>query len=78
MNPYMRKVKYLPPVHIQHETESYTAYGFGYDPISNTYKVVTIQCYVCDEDINYKVKVYVFTLETNSWRRIEEFPTQFL
>ncbi|XP_043721160.1 F-box protein CPR1-like [Telopea speciosissima] len=57
----------------------FTAYGFGYDPTTDDYKVIrVIQFYGARgfiNDSNYSVsEVKVYSLSTNSWRRIEDIP----
>ncbi|MFQ6625326.1 hypothetical protein Gotur_005376, partial [Gossypium turneri] len=50
-----------------------TYYGFGYDPISDDYKLVRmIQSYgLHDENVHSEAKVY--SLRSNRWRRIKDF-----
>ncbi|GMI74249.1 CONSTITUTIVE EXPRESSER OF PR GENES 1, CONSTITUTIVE EXPRESSER OF PR GENES 30 [Hibiscus trionum] len=52
----------------------FIVYGFGYDPISDDYKLVRIvQFHGKDQDSNdYEVRVY--SLRTDFWRRIKDFP----
>jgi F-box interacting protein len=44
---------------------SASLYGFGYDHVTNNYKVVGVS-------LN---EVSVYTLGTNFWRRIQDFPS---
>ncbi|XP_045822488.1 F-box/kelch-repeat protein At3g23880-like [Trifolium pratense] len=62
-NPSIRKFKELPRVR---KPQSYQLgmRGFGYDPISDNYKVVVV---LLPSD-------NVYTLGTNFWKNIEEFP----
>ncbi|KAG2333862.1 hypothetical protein Bca52824_005042 [Brassica carinata] len=46
-------------------------YGLGYDSVSDDYKVVRIiQCKHIDGDGNYPLEIKVFSLKSNSWKRI--------
>ncbi|XP_057418403.1 F-box/kelch-repeat protein At3g23880-like [Lotus japonicus] len=55
---------------------SYTIYGFGYDHFSDSYKVVAVFCYECDSGSGgYKTQVKVYTLGSDSWRQIQDFPS---
>ncbi|KAK9288025.1 hypothetical protein L1049_016470 [Liquidambar formosana] len=49
----------------------YLVYGFGYDESIDDYKVVAVLCKIGNGLSETEVKVY--TLRTNSWRRIQEF-----
>jgi F-box interacting protein len=77
-NPSIRKVKELPPFEnpdiCQHMT-----YGFGYDYVTDDYKVVAFlgYCGLRDSstgDLVLKAEVKVNTLGTNFWRNIQDFP----
>ncbi|XP_059645932.1 F-box protein CPR1-like [Cornus florida] len=48
----------------------YILYGFGYDGVNDDYKVVRIV--KCLNGSDSEVKVY--SLKSNSWRRVEDFP----
>ncbi|CAL0301196.1 unnamed protein product [Lupinus luteus] len=76
-NPSIRKFKKLPSLDNPKQEGSYTIYGFGYDHLSDTYKVVGVFCYECGNGgaIAYKTQVKVHTLGTDYWRRIQEFPS---
>jgi len=55
-------------------TLSYIVYGFGYDPLSDNYKVVAVFCYGSSNGV-LKAKISVHTLGICSWRMIEgNFP----
>ncbi|AES68364.1 putative F-box domain-containing protein [Medicago truncatula] len=76
-NPFIRKFKELPPLGDQ-QTSAYIIkmYGFGYDPVSDNYKVVTV-LRVFDYSSHILVKndeVKVYTLGINSWKSISVFP----
>jgi F-box interacting protein len=80
-NPSIRKYKILPPLENQcarRDGDGKTIYGFGYDQISDNYKVVSVFMYKCyssnDSITTYKTQVKVHTLGTNSWRLIDGFP----
>ncbi|KAL2579985.1 hypothetical protein GLYMA_15G101700v4 [Glycine max] len=72
-NPSIGKFKKLPPLDNERRNGSYTIHGFGYDRFADSYKVVAIFCYECDG--RYETQVKVLTLGTDSWRRIQEFPS---
>jgi hypothetical protein len=51
------------------------AYGFGYDSITDDYKVVVISFYIMlNDDVTDKTEVKVNTLGTNFWKNKQEFP----
>ncbi|XP_057432121.1 F-box/kelch-repeat protein At3g23880-like [Lotus japonicus] len=52
---------------------AFHSYGFGYDQLSNSFKLVVIFHYKCCSG-SYKSHVMVHTLGSNFWRKIEEFP----
>ncbi|KAK3019074.1 hypothetical protein RJ639_004361 [Escallonia herrerae] len=69
-NPSIRKVLPLHPLRVgfrSHGPFSH-AIGFGYDPLTNDYKVVRIVHLECDEDGPAEVDVY--SLNTGKWRNI--------
>jgi F-box interacting protein len=65
-NPCTRKVKNLPSIDLPQKKGS-TLFAFGYDPFIDNYKVVAISCYG---------NVHSYTLGTNSWKRIKDFPSR--
>ncbi|XP_045822399.1 F-box/kelch-repeat protein At3g23880-like [Trifolium pratense] len=79
-NPSIRKFKDLPkyrmPKILHFDCKTYG--GFGYDPISDNYKVVVILHYYIRDKYrsNYieKTEVKVHILGTNFWKNIREFP----
>ncbi|XVF62525.1 hypothetical protein PTKIN_Ptkin09bG0015300 [Pterospermum kingtungense] len=85
-NPSTRK-SYILPVTETHYPPLYNnspstfRYGFGYEPISDDYKLVRMDQF--DElirggdDITWETEVRVYSLSTNSWRRIKDFPFRF-
>ncbi|KAI8566685.1 hypothetical protein RHMOL_Rhmol02G0061300 [Rhododendron molle] len=66
-NPSTRKSKGLPNPEMHNYIPSY---GFGYDKSVDDYKVVGVFSHL--HTLEIEVKVY--TLRTNSWRRIGDFP----
>ncbi|XP_076908591.1 F-box/kelch-repeat protein At3g06240-like [Bidens hawaiensis] len=50
-------------------------YGFGYDSVSDDYKVVTVSFYNNDEEVNdvENIFVHVYSLKTDTWRRVCRF-----
>ncbi|KAK9015217.1 hypothetical protein V6N11_006334 [Hibiscus sabdariffa] len=77
-NPSTRRSQMLPFTDIEFPPWSigfqFIVYGFGYDPISDDYKLVRmVQFHGKDQDsVDSEVKVY--SLRTNSWRRVKDFP----
>ncbi|GAU38065.1 hypothetical protein TSUD_318590 [Trifolium subterraneum] len=75
-NPSLRKYSTLPPLEnhrkreycYQREVQS-SLFSFGYDHVSEFYKVIAISCF---KDKHNEVDVY--TLGTNNWRSIQDFP----
>ncbi|XP_051134001.1 F-box protein CPR1-like [Andrographis paniculata] len=78
-NPFSTDYRVLPDCAVEYETpaEAYpkTAYGFGYDSSNDDYKVVRIV------EVRHKFshvwiasEAKVYSLKSNSWRRIEDFP----
>ena len=63
-NPFTRKSKRLPICLHYHKV--HCKFGFGYDPLSNDYKVVYISTYKT-------IKTWVFSLGSNTWRKIPLF-----
>ncbi|CAJ2638677.1 unnamed protein product [Trifolium pratense] len=77
-NPCIRKEQKLPYIDDLPGEEGLTHYAFGYDPFIDNYKVVAVFWYKYDF-VNYQTKanVYSYTLGTDSWKRIEDFPSMF-
>ncbi|XP_043721165.1 F-box protein CPR1-like [Telopea speciosissima] len=82
-NPSTRTHKKLPFTPIEFPINAgyahVTAYGFGYDPTTDDYKVIRVlQFYPRNglfRDSKYIVsEVNVYSLSTNSWRRIKDIP----
>ncbi|XP_022861358.1 F-box/kelch-repeat protein At3g23880-like [Olea europaea var. sylvestris] len=73
-NPATREIKYIPesPIPIPSEVDEYefAEFGFGFDCKTRDYKVVKLLKKHCeDRDNDYHVELY--TLSTNSWRKID-------
>jgi F-box interacting protein len=74
-NPSIRKVKELPPFEEPPYPSYRHTYGFGYDFVTDSYKVVVISFYHLPNDrVNDKTEVKVNTLGTNFWKNMQEFP----
>ncbi|XVE78909.1 hypothetical protein DITRI_Ditri14bG0015700 [Diplodiscus trichospermus] len=77
-NPSTRKSQMLPVTEPEFPRRycfsQFIVYGLGYDPISDDYKLVRmVQFYGKDND-SFESEVMVYSLKTNSWRRIKDFP----
>ncbi|CAK8533772.1 unnamed protein product [Lathyrus sativus] len=70
-NPCFKKFKESPPFE-NSLIKVYSAFGFGYDHVSENYKVVVL--YYSEPNLFNKTKVKVHTLGTNCWKTIESFP----
>ncbi|XP_042509364.1 F-box protein CPR1-like [Macadamia integrifolia] len=86
-NPSIRTHHRLPnaPIElVRSDFPSLVAHGLGYDPTTDDYKLIRIVQFVdddqysCDSDSSYsdpcESDVKVFSLSTNSWRRIRDMP----
>lgn len=77
-NPSLGKFKELPSFQNPQVTcVVSTIYGFGYDHVNDNYKVVAVSYYNASDSIfNFvgKTEVKVYTLGTNFWKNIQEFP----
>ncbi|XP_058786770.1 F-box/kelch-repeat protein At3g23880-like [Vicia villosa] len=72
-NPSIRKFKESPPFeNTQILNQVYTTFGFGYDRVSDNYKVVVL--YYTEGNLLDTTKVKVHTLGTNLWKTAESFP----
>ncbi|XP_059645948.1 F-box protein CPR1-like [Cornus florida] len=81
-NPSTRKHRKLPVAPIEFPPEftfpQFFIYGLGYDSVSDDYKLVRIvQFYGIDHD-SFDSEVKVYSLKSNSWRRIQDFPYYLL
>jgi F-box interacting protein len=69
-NPSIRKYSTLPPLENRRKREVRSSlFSFGYDHFNDVYKVIAISYF---KDKNNEVDVY--TLGTNNWRSIQDFP----
>ncbi|XP_059631098.1 F-box protein CPR1-like isoform X2 [Cornus florida] len=85
-NPSTRKHQKLPVALIQVPRELrvaqltsdfcvfFTVYGFGFDSVSDDYKLVRIVQFCGFNDDLFYSEVKVYSLKSNSWRRIQCFP----
>ncbi|KAK4588571.1 hypothetical protein RGQ29_019541 [Quercus rubra] len=87
-NPSTRKSQRLPFEPVEHpggvELRRFAFYGFGCDPISEDYKVVRMVQFVAqddegdlvgdDEDGFFYAEVKVYSMKSNSWRKINDLP----
>ncbi|KAK2454717.1 F-box/kelch-repeat protein [Trifolium repens] len=69
-NPCIRKLQKLPC--LQRVEGNSTHYTFGYDPFIDNYKVVAVF-----NSYETQVEVHSYTLGTDSWKRIKDFPSMF-
>ncbi|GMI74250.1 CONSTITUTIVE EXPRESSER OF PR GENES 1, CONSTITUTIVE EXPRESSER OF PR GENES 30 [Hibiscus trionum] len=81
-NPSTRKFHMLPVTDIEFPRDfcirQFIVYGFGHDPISDDYKLVRMVQFYGKEDDSFDSEVKVYSLRTNSWRRIKDFPFYLL
>ncbi|GMY35147.1 F-box protein CPR1-like [Fagus crenata] len=74
-NPSTRELRELPGTPIEFPTRSHkclsTLYGFGYDSFADDYKLVRVVAFATE---SYETEVKLYSLRTNSWKRIEDFP----
>ncbi|KAI8537981.1 hypothetical protein RHMOL_Rhmol09G0065500 [Rhododendron molle] len=71
-NPTTRKSNRLPDSGVRMRYGCFIIYGFGYDLCSDDYKVVVIFC-VLRSGGSYETEVKVYSLRTDTWRRIGDF-----
>ncbi|XP_059631849.1 F-box protein CPR1-like [Cornus florida] len=81
-NPSTRKHHKLPITPIEFPLECgsinhFIIYGFGYDSVSDDYKVVRLIEYYDRYYDSLGSEVKVYSLKLNSWRRIQDFPYSF-
>ncbi|KAK4283593.1 hypothetical protein QN277_000528 [Acacia crassicarpa] len=71
-NPSIRVSKKSPPLGNNWRPGCYTAFGFGYDHVTDDYKVVAV---FCDANVYFnETKVKIYSMASNSWRKIQDFP----
>ncbi|XP_028792397.1 F-box/kelch-repeat protein At3g23880-like [Neltuma alba] len=76
-NPSIRVSKKSPSLDNNWRPGCYTAFGLGYDHISDDYKVVAVFCDPGEQHHISKTSAKVYSLATNSWRKIQDFPNGF-
>ncbi|AES69468.1 F-box/kelch-repeat protein At3g23880 [Medicago truncatula] len=69
-NPSIRRFNTFPPLKYPGKGNTFLAstFSFGYSPSTHNYKIVAVSFF----KNQYRVSVY--TLGTNTWRRIQDFP----
>lgn len=74
-NPSTRESRELPESPIEFPTCSHkclsSVYGFGYDSFADDYKLVRVVTFATER---FETEVKLYSLGTNSWKRIEDFP----
>ena len=70
-NPSIKESKRLPSKPFE-QLFYLVSYAFGYDSITDDYKVVRLVC--CSINDSYEYHVEVFSLRSNAWRKIRSFP----
>lgn len=73
-NPSIGKHKILPSFEIPNQAVWANQWGFGYDNLTDNYKVVGGFSYGWIHNIVFKTQLNVLTVGTDSWRLIKEFP----
>ncbi|KAE8660313.1 hypothetical protein F3Y22_tig00116954pilonHSYRG00143 [Hibiscus syriacus] len=77
-NPSTRKSQMLPATKIEFPPWAFCVqfivYGLGYDPVSDDYKLVRMVQFFGKDDDSFDSEVKVYSLSTNCWRRIQDFP----
>ncbi|KAK8506327.1 hypothetical protein V6N12_034064 [Hibiscus sabdariffa] len=77
-NPSTRKSQMLPVTEIEFPPYfcfvQFIVYGLGHDLISDDYKLVRMAQFYGKDDDSFCSEVKVYSLRTNSWRRIKDFP----
>jgi hypothetical protein len=76
-NPSLRKLKELPQPRYPNLSISGVSYGFGYDFVTDNYKVVAVLSYKVGNNIllaKVKAVVMINTLGTNFWKDMKDFP----
>ncbi|XP_059439528.1 F-box protein CPR1-like [Corylus avellana] len=76
-NPSIRRHKVLPFLPIERIGSSLLGtrvFGFGYDPVSEDYKLVRISQFINLDNEGFVSKVKVYSLRANEWRDSEDMP----
>ncbi|GLT56697.1 hypothetical protein SLA2020_297220 [Shorea laevis] len=74
-NPFTKKYKKLPPCLVQTNPgyKGFMCFGLGYVSATNDYKIVMIsKVRKSNDDDDVCFQVWVFSLNSNSWRRIQD------
>lgn len=71
-NPSIRVSKKSPPLGNNWRPGCFTCFGLGYDHVNDDYKVVAVFC--DPNEFFSESKVKVFSMATNTWRKIHDFP----
>ncbi|GLT37399.1 hypothetical protein SLA2020_117170 [Shorea laevis] len=74
-NPFTKKYKKLPPCPVQTNPgfKRFMCFGLGYVSAANDYKIVIIsKVRKSNDDDDVCFQVWVFSLNSNSWRRIQD------
>ncbi|GLT95755.1 hypothetical protein SLE2022_134190 [Rubroshorea leprosula] len=74
-NPFTKKYKKLPPCPVQTNPgfKRFMCFGLGYVSATNDYKIVMIsKVRKSNDDDDVCFQVWVFSLNSNSWRRIQD------
>ncbi|XP_071697516.1 F-box/kelch-repeat protein At3g23880-like [Rutidosis leptorrhynchoides] len=75
-NPTTRRSNRLPYCGFEPGPGWYVSYGFGYDTLTDDYKVVGIPCVYPGVECDTKVKIY--SLRTGNWKEVGDFPHKSL
>lgn len=74
-NPTTSKSKMLPDSGTVLDFEYYgISYAFGYDELHDDYKVVEFLGFVCDDTGVYTTQVKVYSMRTDSWKYLSNWP----
>ncbi|XP_002532715.3 F-box protein CPR1 [Ricinus communis] len=81
-NPATRKYKRVPVSEIEppdrNSKTGYVFYGFGFDSVSEDYRLVRMATFVGEDDrcesFDYEYQVQVYSLKNDSWKRIKGLP----
>ncbi|KAK9002435.1 hypothetical protein V6N11_025113 [Hibiscus sabdariffa] len=76
-NPSTRKSRMFPAAAVEISRgrlrRGFVVYGFGYDRISDDYKLLQMAQYYFSNDDSIKSEVKVYSSSSNCWRRIQDF-----
>ncbi|GAA0185181.1 hypothetical protein LIER_32469 [Lithospermum erythrorhizon] len=78
-NPYTRFHKDIPPIPLDDSPSppsSFTVLGFGFDALSDDYKVLNVLHFRGLDFRWLSSSAYVYSLRSNAWRKIRDFPYQ--